>query len=86
MTASTPTITSRPGLPAPDLAATQPRAAGLVTRKAAQRAEREALDKHAGVATSQQVVIATHSNRPDLFIFLTRDKWSSRISSDSLPI
>jgi hypothetical protein len=51
MTASALSMTSRPGLPAPDLAATQRRAAGLVTRRAAQRAEREALDKHAGPAT-----------------------------------
>ena len=48
MIASTLTVTSRPGLPAPDLAATQRRAADLVTRSAAQRAEREALDKPVG--------------------------------------
>jgi hypothetical protein len=66
MTASALSMTSRPGLPAPDLAATQRRAAGLVTRRAAQRAEREALDKPVGAATSHNVAIATHLNRPDL--------------------
>jgi hypothetical protein len=70
-TDTTPTITSRPGRPALDLTAGKRRAVGLVTRRAAQRAEREALDKRARAATTHLIVaIPTHSNRPDLSHFL----------------
>lgn len=67
--ASPPTVTSGPG-PAPDLAANQRRAARIVTRRAAHRAEREALDDRVDAATPDNVAIAAHSNRPDLSHFL----------------
>ncbi len=70
MSATTLTVTSRHGAEPRDLAATQRRAARLVTRRAAQRAERAALEKLADAATHQNVAIATHSNRPDLSHFL----------------
>ena len=47
-----------------DLAATQRRTGGLVTRRAAQRAERAALDNPAGAAT-HLVASATHHQQPD---------------------
>jgi hypothetical protein len=79
MTASALTVTSRPRLLTPDLAATQRRAAGLVTRTAAQRAERQALDKPTAAAT-QNVAITTHLNRPDLSHFLdTGQHWNAGV-------
>jgi hypothetical protein len=48
-----------------DLAASQRRPAGLVTRRAAHRAERAALDNPAGAATHQLVASATHHQRTD---------------------
>jgi len=49
-----------------DLAANQRRPAELVTRgRAAQRAERAALDNLAGAGTEHLVPIATHHQQPD---------------------
>ena len=48
-----------------DLAANQRRPVELVTRRAAQRAERAALDNLAGAATDQLVPIGTHHQQPD---------------------
>ena len=48
-----------------DLAASERPAAGLVTRRAAQRAERAALDNPAGAATHPLVAPATHHQQPD---------------------
>jgi len=58
-------VTRRHGALPRDLAANQRRPAGLVTRRAAQRAERAALDNRAGAATHQLVPVATHHQQPD---------------------
>jgi hypothetical protein len=48
-----------------DLAASQRHPARLVTRRAAQRAERAALDNPAEAATRPLVAAATHHQQPD---------------------
>ena len=66
-----------PGLALPgDLTANQRHPAGLVTRRAAQRAEPAALDNPAGAATRRLVASATDHQRPDLSQNLTRDNRS----------
>ena len=55
---------------APDLLATQRQAAGLVTRRAADRPSAKRLTNPPTAATHPQATIATHSNRPDPSHFL----------------
>ena len=71
MSALSISLPDRPGLPAPDFIATQRQPGGLSPAGRPARAERVALDPHAGAATQPKIVaIATHLNRPDLSHFL----------------
>jgi hypothetical protein len=63
-------VTRRPGPQDPDLAASQRQAVGLSPAGRPDRAERAALDQPIDAATTHNVAIATHSNRPDLSHFL----------------